>query len=33
VAREQFAELIELGLLLQNLFDDVASILERMQVG
>ncbi|PNH04471.1 hypothetical protein TSOC_009358 [Tetrabaena socialis] len=26
-----FAELIELGLMLQNLFDDVASILERLQ--
>ncbi|GIL55218.1 hypothetical protein Vafri_10801 [Volvox africanus] len=29
--KRKFAELIELGLLLQNLFDDVASILERMQ--
>lgn len=28
----QFAELIELGLMLQNLFDDVASVLERLQV-
>ena len=28
----QFAELIELGLMLQNLFDDVASLLERLQV-
>ncbi|GLC53211.1 hypothetical protein PLESTB_000720200 [Pleodorina starrii] len=29
--RRKFSELKELGLLLQNLFDDVASILERMQ--
>ncbi|GIM03478.1 hypothetical protein Vretimale_8251 [Volvox reticuliferus] len=29
--KRKFAELIELGLLLQNLFDDVASLLERMQ--
>eukprot|EP00198_Chlamydomonas_reinhardtii_P009851 XP_001699188.1 predicted protein [Chlamydomonas reinhardtii] len=29
--KRKFAELIELGLMLQNLFDDVASVLERLQ--